>query len=72
MAPSKLDVALMMVPSDLVAALVAFGAEQAFIWNGFGPKDNSEFYYNLGQQLSNLKMKAWDHQIAEDEKWSGF
>lgn len=71
MAPSKLDVALMTVPFDLVAALVAFGAESAFIWTGSEPRDNSEFYFATGRQIANLTQKAWDHRLMEEGEWSG-
>jgi len=61
---TKLDVALMTVPADMVCALVAFGADQSAIWTGAEPRDAREFYFELGRKVSALREKAWEKELG--------
>ncbi len=60
---SKLDAALAVVPFDTVATLVAFGAEQAFIWTGQQPKSPEEFFFELGKKVAQMKDQFWQREL---------
>ena len=67
---SRLDVALMQVPVDLISALVAFGSEQAFIWVGQRPRDDNDYYFQLGNHINNMCSKAWENELNfRDQRW---
>ena len=61
---TKLDVALMTCPIDMICALVAFGADQASIWTGAEPRDIREFYFELGRRVSLMRDKAWEKELG--------
>ena len=61
---TKLDVALMTVPADMICALVAYGADQAAIWTGVEPKDVREFYFELGRRVRDMREKAWEKELG--------
>ena len=56
---SKLDVALMMVPAEMVAVLIGYGADQGFIWMGEEPRDPADFFFTLGRHTQYLTERAW-------------
>ena len=62
---SKLDMALLTTPPDMISALVAYGAEQMACWVGKSPDNDADFYFHLGGQIKWLTAKAWDRQLAE-------
>ena len=68
---TKLETALLITPFDIVSALVAYGAEQAFIWTGCQPKDDSDFYFELGRKISQQTHKAWAEELEgkPEERW---
>lgn len=60
---TKLEVALLTVPFDTICALVAFGADQAFIWTGTEPRDRTDFFLHLGRMTGHLSENAWTKEI---------
>lgn len=56
---TKLEVALLLVPMDLVCTLVAYGADQAMIWTGADPVDTAAFFFAAGRQVGELRDRAW-------------
>ena len=60
---SKLDAALATVPFDVASALIAFGAEQAFIWVGQEPKSPEEFFFELGKRVAQMKEEFWQREL---------
>ena len=67
---SKLDAALAVVPFDTVATLVAFGAEQAFLWVGQEPKSTEEFYFELGRKVARMKDEFWQRELERHNECS--
>ncbi len=64
---SRLDVALMLTPFDVISTLVSFGCEQAFTWMGQRPHDDSEFYFELGRRINQLTAHAWEVELQRRE-----
>ena len=60
---TRVEMALLTIPPDLVSALVAYGAESAFIWTGSRPQSDSDFYFELGRKINHLTTKAWDSEL---------
>ncbi len=60
---SKLDAALSIIPADTVATLVAWGAEQAFVWVGEEPKKPEEFYFELGRRVTQMRQQFWQAEL---------
>ena len=64
---SKLEVALLSVPPDMACLLVAFGADQAFIWTGVEPRDCSEFFFEMGRKIQRLTIEAGEKEVTRWE-----
>lgn len=60
---SKFEAALMTVPMDLIAPLITFAAEQAFMWTGIRPTDDKAFYIEQGRQLQRFREIAWEKEL---------
>ena len=60
---TRVEMALLTIPPDLVSALVAYGAESAFIWSGQRPQSDSDFYFELGRKIAKLTDRAWDAEL---------
>ena len=61
---SKLDIALLTLPFDMLCAVVAFGADRAFTWTGSEPKSREEFFFECGKMLEHLKEQAWEKELS--------
>ena len=60
---TKLESALLITPFDVQASLIAYGAEQAFLWTGQRPQSENDFYFELGRKIQQMALKAWEEEL---------
>ncbi len=68
--PNRIEAALLLVPFEVAVILAIYGAEQAFTWTGQAPRDDREFYVELGRKMSAMTITALANQLrSEGHQW---